>query len=1026
MSFRWKTILGIAFIEVVFLSLLIWQALSFLETSAEKAVLKRANDTVQLASSVLLDALISYDLASLKEQVEQIGSLEGVHYAQLQGYERILVSVGAQPETLSAQDYDVGSVDDGIFDVRSDLAVGDQVLGTLYLGFSIEELKSLAAQANVRLYTIAGLELVLVALCSLVLANFLTKRILDLRDASQKLQAGALGESIPVTGNDELAETMEAFNSMSRILKERERALEQSNAALQIANSRLQERETEIKSLFRAAPDGFAMLDSRWRVVLANKAMETMTELSEADLSDRQLVEVLSSLDVENAERFQADRMTLGSRIDFSLRCQSGRRVYAQASVVPFAAGDKDMFVLTLRDRTQEQELERSVRISERLKANLFDCSLDALITINKEGHVTDFSQSAEVLFGWKREELIGQPMAQYLIPEDLRSAHNKGMAHFLATGEGPLIGKRVETMALRRTGETFPVELALTAIEVDDEIFVNAALRDISERKVWERQLLNSKAEAEQASQAKSRFLSYMSHEIRSPLNAVLGSLSLLEERVQLNDHGSRYLALAQRSGDALLAVVNEILDFSKIEAGYISFNRRDFDVRQLLNDVQEGIRAQHSNPDVDLGCTIDESLPELIKADPNHLRQILTILLDNACKFTHEGRVWVEVTCAAQVDGETDEWACIEVSDTGAGIPEDLVDTIFSEFEQVDAMRDSGYGGSGLGLAIARKLLDGMGGSIAVKSKVGVGTTFTVKFPFGKADETAEPDQAHYNQVPVDDPQCDVEDEASHPAPGKRVLLVDDVEANLLIGSEMLQGRGYSVDTAKDGIEACERAAERQYAVILMDMRMPRLNGLEASARIQQSGGLNASTPIIALTANAETSEIDRCLKGGMCDFISKPFKIDRLVNAIEQCATETRGTTMEPSKPQASQPEIMSMEVLDQLAADTSPETIPMMISVFINEVKKRLQHIENASVKNDEDEIREQAHALKSCAGTFGGLHLQSIAKQVEDAAIGHAAGSDQALLELLQTVAEQTLMKYSQYYEQLQQTPEQSL
>ncbi|WP_417536703.1 PAS domain S-box protein [Methylophaga sp.] len=1022
MSFRWKTILGIALIELFFLVMLVWQASHFIQRLGETDIEKRAQDTTFLAGSVMLDSLISYDLAALEEHVHQIGALDGIRYVSVDGYGKTLAEYFNNGVGAMAPEPDATAVTDGVYDVRHELKAGGETFGVLKVGFSVEELYALTNQAQARLYAIAIAEVLLVALCSWLFARYLTRRILVLRDASVRLQQGQFSAPIVLNGNDEVAETIQAFNSMSKELLEREEALRELNKELTSLNDELVERENDVQSLLTLAPDGIATLDESGKVVFANKALGELLEIDERTLVGQTIFGFLgeSTALTHIAEPVEGESQP--RRMITTLLSRSGRELCVEINASSFQSVRQGLSILIIRDKTHEHELERAANVSEQLKANLIDTSLDALITINQDGLVTDFSPSAESLFGWRHEEIVGKPMSDYVIPEDMRAAHEKGMQHFLATGEGPLLGNRIETQALRKSGRCFPVELALTATKVADDIYITAAIRDISERKEKEQELIDSKAEAEEASTAKSRFLSYMSHEIRSPLNAVLGSLTLIQKQVNLGEEGSRYVRLAQDSGEALLQVVNEVLDFSKIEAGHIEFKRVSFCLPDLIDGVQASIQAKGVKSGVAIHAEVSDNLKSLIKADRDHLRQVLTILMDNAYKFTEAGEISVHASDVTTTEGASqDRCLRIEVRDTGTGIPEHLVETIFSEFEQVDATRDTGFGGTGLGLAIARKLIEGMNGRIWVKSKVGVGTTFYAEIPYEIRSEEACADNLNTG-VPADNSLPEPDDKTESSAEKTcEVLLVDDVYANQVIGTELLKGKGYRVDVAKDGVEAVEKASTKAYSAILMDMRMPRLNGLEATELIRSSGGLNAKTPIIALSANAEKSEIERCYKVGMNDFVSKPFKIEQLTATIERCLQnpQLEEDPMTEMETKYAEFEIMSAAVLKQLAKDTSEEAVPMMLSVFINEIKKRAGGIVQAHDSKDEDEIREQAHAMKSCAGTFGGERLQAAAKDLEHLASESRACENPALIHLVGKVADETLLAYSEYHKLLE-------
>lgn len=1022
MSFRCKTIVGIAAIELVFFSVLVWLASHYIQNLGEAEMEKRASVTVFLASTALLDSLTSDDRAALEEQVRRIEALDGVTYVALEGYDTLFADVGLDHGGGREPDVDVKSVSDGVFDVQNELRVSDQAIGRLKIGFSVEELYSLTRATQTRLYLIAALELVLVVLCSWMLAHYLTKRLKLLRDASEQLQSGHLSAPVPVSGRDEVAETIRAFNRMSSTLREREQSFRRLNNELMTSNEKLEQRENEVQSLFRAAPDGIAILDGNGRVIFANDQLEKLLGAPAGALTGRPISGFFCH--VEGVTLFTpAVSFEMGEkRQSGAVTTIFGRSLSVELKVSEFHSGATSRLILIVRDRTHERQLEQAARLNERLKTSLVDSSLDALVTIDRDGLVTDFSQSAEALFGWRKSDIVGRAMAEYLIPEELRSAHHKGMAHFLRTGAGPLLGKRVETMAMRKGGQCFAVELALTAIWLDSQVFVTAAIRDITDRKQREEELLAAKESAEEASKAKSRFLSQMSHQIRSPMNAVLGALALIREQGRLDERQQHYLELACQSGSTLLNVVNDILDFSKIEAGQVQFAPVLFSPASLLNEVRDSILAKGGKHGVDVVCKTGDSLPPLVVADRTHLSQVLTILLESALKHTDRGDVTVSATSEAVSGNDSGQRLHIVVRDNGTGIPSNLVDAIYSELEQVDALKDSGFGSVGLGLMIARKLVAGMDGTFAVASEEGVGTSFSLEVPYETRTEGSA--LRAPEAVSLEERRVDRSESVEMKEPmGTRVLLVDDVEANLVIGGELLRNRGYRVDVAHDGGEAVERARDTGYSVILMDIRMPGLNGLEATERIRASGGKNAGTPIIAVTANAEKAEIKRCFDAGMNGFVSKPFNIDYLSHTIQHCLDEVeqREVVMqEPTDSQNEGPEVLSTEVLTQLGKDTSMESLPMMVSVFINEVKKRLEGINRAVELGDEVELREQAHALKSCSGTFGGLRLQAAAKVLEDLASESSGCASNQVVATVRHVADETLVAYSGYRDRFDQ------
>ncbi|UDL07042.1 ATP-binding protein [Marinobacter sp. CA1] len=1014
MSFRWKTIAGIGLIEVFFLSILVWQAIFFIRETFNDSLEHRARDTLMLASSVVVDDLVTSDIASLNEQIEKIQTLQGVEYVRVSDYEQLVVASGIADSATITPDKGIDSIDDGIYDQRQTIVVGGQQFGWIEIGMSVRELEQTLAQAKLRFYSIAGLELVLVALTSFLFARYLTHKLIKLRDTANQVSNGEDSPPIEVNGTDELSQTVQAFNYMLAKVQKREQSLKDLNAKLIEVNARYQRKDAETTALLQATPDAMVIVNKRDQVVFANQAMELLVNRQDHPIHGKPVVELLGENAAEFRGSLQSDDPQIDGWIDFGFYRSDGFWALTSVRILSFDSYEEGSYLLVIRDRTDAARLEKSARVSERLKSSLIDSSLDALVTIDKHGRVTDFSQSAEIMFGWRKGEMLGEEMAEFIIPPEFRDAHHKGFSHFLNTGEGPLIGQRIETFALKKSGDKFPVELALTAVRIDEEVYVTATIRDIADRKAKEDELLAAKENAEDASRAKSRFLSHMSHEIRSPLTAVLGSLSLLDHRVTLAREDHRFLQMARRSGDSLLQVVNEILDFSRIEAGETEYQKIPFSPLHLVKEAISGIEVHRQKEEVLITSQAARYVPDLVIADRDHLRQVLTILLDNGVKFTEEGTVLVELDSLD--DDDSGSWLKIQVRDTGPGIPEELVESVFSEFGQVDAARDRGFGGSGLGLAIAKQLISGMNGTISLKSSLGHGSTFSVTIPYTKATEE---DLVNYRDKVNSDESADP---ALSPLDQwfiekRKVLLVDDVEANLVIGAEMLRSRGFLVETAKDGREAVAMAANEPFDAILMDLRMPVMNGLEATQHIRQSGGVNAQTPIIAVSANAEKSEMDRCKRTGMNDFVSKPFNLQRLVKTVNHSIDNTLPLPEANQAIDAGEP-LLSKVVLKQLSKDTSESSIPLMLSVFMNEVKKR-SHLIDIAI-NDEDylELREQAHALKSCSGTFGAMRLHVKAKDLELAIVNDQLDEALAMMNSLKTLMDSTIEEYASHLKSL--------
>ncbi|MCB1909227.1 MAG: response regulator [Rhodocyclaceae bacterium] len=369
------------------------------------------------------------------------------------------------------------------------------------------------------------------------------------------------------------------------------------------------------------------------------------------------------------------------------------------------------------------------------------------------------------------------------------------------------------------------------------------------------------AKEAAEAASRAKTAFLSIASHELRTPMNGIMGTISLAMRRTQDREL-LEFLGKAQRASKKLLAIINDVLDITRIEADRLALTTTRFCVPELLSAIGDALQDSADSKRLALVFAMDEELADqAFLGDPVRMTQILMNLVGNALKFTSAGSVTIRV---AELAGTADHAHLrFEVEDTGIGIAAADLSRIFEPFEQVDTSQTRQYGGTGLGLALCRKLVEALGGDIAADSRPGIGSTFHFELPVGRS--TAEPD----------DSPCDAEGEAEAQLArhaGARVLVVEDEPVSLEIVCALLSDLGLSVSTANDGIEGVARAQASPFDLILMDMNMPRLGGIDACHEIRKIA-IHAETPIIALTANAFVEDRDRCLEAGMDDHITKP---------------------------------------------------------------------------------------------------------------------------------------------------------
>ncbi len=451
--------------------------------------------------------------------------------------------------------------------------------------------------------------------------------------------------------------------------------------------------------------------------------------------------------------------------------------------------------------------------------------------------------------------------------PSGLAAARAARNAAAPASEEMEILLRRVEReRQARKQAEQLLERKSLELYESNQRLQAQAAKLELTVQERT-RALEEAAGRMQDALRTKGEFLAVVSHEIRTPMNGVLGMAQLLQ-MTDLTDEQKRYVETIQTSGETLLTIINDILDLSKLDAGSVHLDARPVDLRAVAKEVADLLGAQAQKKNLYLDVEIGADIPAWIKGDATRLKQILTNLVGNAIKFTHAGGVRIAMRTLPQ--GPSLE---CQVQDTGIGIPPDKVDRLFEKFSQVDSSITRRYGGTGLGLVICKRLVEGMGGQIRAESKQREGSTFTFVIPLTATDP---PGQA----VP--------QGRAAPPTAKLKILLVEDNAVNQMLALGMLQKLGLNADLATDGAEAVERVRETSYDLILMDMQMPRMDGLTATRAIRAMSDLRQPR-IVALTANAMESDREACLAAGMDDFLSKPFKAAELQEKLVAPAKE-----------------------------------------------------------------------------------------------------------------------------------------
>jgi len=531
-----------------------------------------------------------------------------------------------------------------------------------------------------------------------------------------------------------------------------------------------------------------------------------------------------------------------------------------------FALSVANLIVLALTDADRREANSRLAESESRAR-QIIDSAHDAFIGMNSDGEIVTWNAQAAKTFGRKAEEVLGQKLAETIIPHAFREGHRRGLRRFLESGEAPVVNQTLELTALNQEGTEFPIEITITnPIRSNHSYFFGAFIRDISTRKQREAELKQAKESAEAATHAKSDFLANMSHELRTPLNGVLGYAQLMQRSQTLTADQRESLDAISKCGSHLLDLINDVLDLSKIEAGRMELEPVPTDLRQLTVDlsyvIAEPVRRKGLRFTVEMG----PDLPARIVVDGRHLRQVLLNLLGNAVKFTPVGDVTLIVSRAA------DQRLAFEVRDTGIGISEENLTSIFEEFRQTRA--GSAAGGTGLGLAISRRLVQAMGGKLVVQSKISEGSSFCFDIPLIAAEASIIAQEESEPEL------------GSHLAPGSHLtaLVADDSSVNRRILASLLESAGAQVITAGGGVEAVELTARYRPHVVLMDLRMDDLDGLTATRRILAEPETE-SIPVIMVTASAFGDSRQAALDAGCVDFIVKPIRAEHLFRKIQQ---------------------------------------------------------------------------------------------------------------------------------------------
>jgi PAS domain S-box-containing protein len=771
------------------------------------------------------------------------------------------------------------------------------------------------------------------------------QRLLTLKQLNETVSS-LLGSSEP---------TEENLVSLSEKIKE------QVNAN-KITQRELQESEERNRLVMNSSLDAIVISNNKGHVEYWNPRAEQLFGWTQEEAMKKSMSKLFIPSHMRHAHTVGMNRYLdsgvsriLNQELELTAVNKAGDEFPVELVVITYQQNGKNYFCGFMKDISSRKRSENLLKTQEEKYRNIITNMNLGMLEVDNEENILFANQSFCDISGYQTEELIGAKTSKFLLSreetlilEEKQQLRNRG------------VSDSYEIAVRNKAGEVrwWFISGAPNYNDKGDLIGSIGIHLDITKQKELESALAIAKTKAEEASVAKEAFLANMSHEIRTPLNAIIGMIRELS-REELSPKQQTYLSHTDTAARHLLSIVNNILDISKIEAGELKLDKHNFSLQALIANMVSILHFKASKKDIELISTLSEDIWPAYLGDSVRIRQVLINLLDNAIKFTIEGSVKLHIEVLKEDQAE--QLIRITITDTGIGMDDDYMDQLFSKFSQAEKSTSRRFGGTGLGMSITKEIIKLMDGTIKVKSVKGQGTEFQLSVTLRKGDIENLSDRTQDSQ---------------HLLQGAHVLLVEDNVMNRFIANKSLTYFGCTADEAKNGLIALELLKEREYDLILMDIQMPGLDGVETTKIIRND--LKLDLPIIAVTANAFKKDIDLYLSIGMNDYVTKPFEEKELFNKIVKQLQWNKPTFSHPTAPIDNKYDLSQLRELSR----GDEEFLNNMIEIFLQHTPPAMEEMKDKLAEEDYSTLAKIAHRIKPSIESMGISQLSGVARDIE--------------------------------------------